>query len=96
MPSLEHDWMKPQGMAVSADGRFKYEQGNCGPIFPRTPACTNIPTFIKFVRERHRPSFMEYGEYPLVSADEIKKALRVNQAWGDMLDQTQLSEESLR
>src|SRR5947207_13560351 len=37
---------------------------------------TNIPAFVKFVREHHRPSFMEYGEYPYVSADEIKKALK--------------------
>jgi hypothetical protein len=50
---------------------------------------TNIPAFIKFVREHHRPSFMEYGEYPFVSADEIKKALKVKKALGDMLDQMQ-------
>ncbi|MBV8345766.1 MAG: hypothetical protein JO190_12355 [Candidatus Eremiobacteraeota bacterium] len=50
---------------------------------------TNVPAFVKFVREHHRPSFMEYGEYPYVSADEIKKALHVKQALGDMLDQMQ-------
>jgi hypothetical protein len=50
---------------------------------------TNIPAFIKFVREHHRPSFMEYGEYPYVTADEIKKALRVKKALGEMLDQMQ-------
>src|SRR5262249_51738799 len=50
---------------------------------------TNIPAFIKFVREHHRPSFMEYGEYPYVSADEIKKALKVKKALGEMLDQMQ-------
>ena len=38
---------------------------------------TNPPAFIKFVREHQCPSFLEYGEYPYVSADEIKKALRV-------------------
>jgi hypothetical protein len=36
---------------------------------------TNAPAFIKFVRDHHCPSFLEYGEYPYVSADEIKKAL---------------------
>ncbi len=50
---------------------------------------TNVPAFVKFVREHHRPSFMEYGEYPYVSGDEIKKALRVKRALGDMLDQMQ-------
>jgi hypothetical protein len=50
---------------------------------------TNIPAFVKFVREHHRPSFMEYGEYPFVSADEIKKALKVKDAFGHMLDQMQ-------
>ena len=37
---------------------------------------TNAPAFIKFVREHQCPSFLEYGEYPYVSADEIKKALK--------------------
>jgi hypothetical protein len=50
---------------------------------------TNVPAFVKFVRDHHRPSFMEYGEYPYVSADEIKKALRVKQKFGEMLDQLQ-------
>src|SRR5215472_2952880 len=50
---------------------------------------TNIPAFIKFVRDHHRPSFMEYGEYPYVTADEIKKALKVKKALGEMLDQMQ-------
>jgi hypothetical protein len=50
---------------------------------------TNVPAFIKFVRDHHRPSFMEYGEYPFVSADEIKKALRIKKSLGKMLDQMQ-------
>jgi hypothetical protein len=50
---------------------------------------TNVPAFVKFVRDHHRPSFMEYGEYPYVTADEIKKALRLNKAFSDMLDQMQ-------
>jgi hypothetical protein len=50
---------------------------------------TNAPAFVKFVREHQRPSFLEYGEYPYATADEIKKALRVKAALGGMLDQMQ-------
>jgi hypothetical protein len=32
---------------------------------------------------------MEYGEYPFVSADEIKKALKIKSALSEMLDQLQ-------
>ena len=168
----QNDWTKPAAMAIPKEGYFKLEQGQYGPIFPRTPACygftiiakikpgpragvreygkkiekavagepdglavlklhylrwvlfdingetyfmyqgifdtdfdkytedavalftktgintvfenlegfpedwkTNAPAFIKFVREHQCPSFLEYGEYPYVSADEIKKAL---------------------
>ena len=50
---------------------------------------TNAPAFIKFVREHQCPSFLEYGEYPYVTADEIKKALKIKNALGEMLDQMQ-------
>ena len=50
---------------------------------------TNPAAFVKFVREHHHPSFLEIGEYPYVSADEIKKALRVKAALSEMLDQMQ-------
>jgi hypothetical protein len=50
---------------------------------------TNIPAFIKFVREHHCPSFLEYGEYPYVTADEVKKALKLKKAFSEMLDQMQ-------
>src|SRR5918995_7346435 len=50
---------------------------------------TNTPAFIEFVREHQRPSFLEYGEYPFVSADEIKKALRLKDSFATMLDQMQ-------
>jgi hypothetical protein len=56
--------------------------------FPKDWA-TNTAAFIKFVRDHHVPSFLEYGEYPFVSADEIKKALRVKAALSEMLDQMQ-------
>jgi len=50
---------------------------------------TNTPAFIEFVRKHQRPSFLEYGEYPYVSADEIKKALRLKAAFSRMLDEMQ-------
>jgi hypothetical protein len=50
---------------------------------------TNTPAFIQFVREHQRPSFLEYGEYPYVSSDEIKKALKLKAAFSEMLDQMQ-------
>ena len=50
---------------------------------------TNAPAFVKFVREHQRPSFLEYGEYPYVSAEEIKKALRLKAAFAAALDQMQ-------
>lgn len=50
---------------------------------------TNPAAFIQFVRDHHRPSFLEYGEYPYVSAAEIKKALTLKAAFSDMLDQMQ-------
>jgi hypothetical protein len=50
---------------------------------------TNPDAFIKFVRDHQVPSFLEYAEYPYVTADEIKKALRLKAAFSDMLDQMQ-------
>ena len=49
----------------------------------------NPDSFVKFVREHHFPSFLEYGEYPYVTADEVKKALRLKDAFSTMLDQMQ-------
>jgi hypothetical protein len=48
---------------------------------------TNPDSFVRFVREHHRPSFLEYGEYPFVTAAEIKKALNMKNAFTAMLDQ---------
>jgi len=50
---------------------------------------TNPEAFIRFVRQHQCPSFLEYGEYPFFSADEIKKGLQVKAALSDMLDQMQ-------
>jgi hypothetical protein len=48
---------------------------------------TNPAAFVQFVREHQCPSFLEYGEYPYVTADEVKKALKVKAALADMLEQ---------
>ena len=50
---------------------------------------TNPEAFTQFVRDHQCPSFMEYGEYPFFSADEIKKALSIKNAFTQMLDQLQ-------
>jgi hypothetical protein len=50
---------------------------------------TNTPAFVAFVRKHQCPSFLEYGEYPYVSSDEIKKALKVKAALTEMLEQMQ-------
>ena len=47
---------------------------------------TNPSAFVQFVRDHHHPSFLEYGEYPYVSAAEIKKALALKAAFSGMLD----------
>src|SRR4051812_33166380 len=186
VPKQDNDWSKPAAMAIPKEGYFEYEQGNYGPILPKTPACygfsvvakvlpgreqamrdygkkiegavkadpnvlgplklhylrwvlfdvgsglhfiyqgifdtdfdkyiddaialfnktgittvfvnlegwpkdwnTNVPAVAKFFREHQCSSFMEYGEYPYVSADEIKKALKVKKAFSEALDQMQ-------
>ena len=50
---------------------------------------TNPPAFVKFVRDHHHPSFLEYAEYPYASALEVKKALRMRKAFSTMLDESQ-------
>jgi hypothetical protein len=50
---------------------------------------TNPPAVIKFFRDHQKPSFLEYGEYPYVSGDEVKKALRVKNSLSTVLDQMQ-------
>ena len=50
---------------------------------------TNTKAVIKFFREHQCPSFLEYGEYPYVSAVEVKKALKLKAAFTEALDQLQ-------
>jgi hypothetical protein len=50
---------------------------------------TNVAAVSKFFHEHQCSSFLEYGEYPYVSADQIKKALRLKKAFSEALDQMQ-------
>jgi hypothetical protein len=50
---------------------------------------TNVSAVIRFFREHQCPSFLEYGEYPYVTAQEIKKALRLKKAFSAALDEMQ-------
>jgi hypothetical protein len=38
---------------------------------------------------RHRPSFLEYSEYEGVTVKEIKRALRVEKTFSEVLDAMQ-------
>jgi len=50
---------------------------------------TNTRAFVEFIRDHQCQSFLEYGEYPFVSSDEIKKALRIKAALAEMLEEMQ-------
>jgi len=50
---------------------------------------TNVPAVAKFFHEHQNPSFLEYGEYPYATTDEIKKALRLKRSFAEALDQMQ-------
>jgi hypothetical protein len=51
---------------------------------------SNPDAFIRFVREHHRPSFMEYAEYSYVSAAEVKSGLAVKAGLSGILDNMQM------
>src|SRR5690606_2941813 len=50
---------------------------------------TNVPAVAKFFHDHQCPSFLEYGEYPFVSAVEIKKSLALKASFSEMLDHIQ-------
>jgi hypothetical protein len=50
---------------------------------------TNPEAFVRFIRDHQCNSFLEYGEYPYFTSDEIKKALRIKAALAEMLEQMQ-------
>jgi len=49
----------------------------------------NPAAFAKFAREHAAQPFMEYAEYPDLTAMEVVKALKVKQSLSEMLDQMQ-------
>ncbi|NOK15571.1 hypothetical protein [Corallococcus carmarthensis] len=50
---------------------------------------TNAAAFVKFIRDHQCTSFLEYGEYPYFTSDEIKKALKLKASFTEMLEQMQ-------
>ncbi|RKG52513.1 hypothetical protein D7X30_33440 [Corallococcus sp. AB011P] len=50
---------------------------------------TNTQAFIQFIRDHQCTSFLEYGEYPYFTSDEIKKALKLKAAFSEMIEQMQ-------
>ena len=50
---------------------------------------TNPAAFAKYAREHQVDSFMEYVEYPDVTAVDVIKALAMKKAFGEVLDQMQ-------
>jgi hypothetical protein len=50
---------------------------------------TNTDAFVRFVRDHQCNSFMEYGEYPYYTSDEIKKALKIKAGLSEILEQMQ-------
>ena len=65
------------------------DASSAAPLCPSTPTNPFRYVFTKFFREHQWPSFLEYGEYPYVSCEEIKKALKLKAAFSDVLDQMQ-------
>ena len=50
---------------------------------------TNPAAIVRFFREHHWPSFLEYCEHPYATCEEIKKGLNLRAAFSGVLDQMQ-------
>jgi hypothetical protein len=50
---------------------------------------TNTAAFVRFLHDHQCPSFLEYGEYPFVTSDEVKKALAIKAALAEILEKMQ-------
>ena len=68
MDSNNHDWSKPSAMAIPKGGFFEKQEGNTGPVFPRTPACYGF-TIIAKLKPGREASMRGY-------ADTVEKALK--------------------
>src|SRR5690349_21232455 len=67
-PPKPGDWTQPSAMAIPKEGYFEYEQGNYGPLFPRTPACYGF-TVIAKLKPGREAAMRAY-------ADTVEKALQ--------------------
>src|SRR5258708_20431926 len=58
----KQDWTNPAAMAIPKGGFSKdsVEQGRCGPIFPKTPACYGFSILAKIIPGREEV-FYEYA-----------------------------------
>jgi hypothetical protein len=61
VPRQDNDWTKPAAMAIPKEGYFKYEQGNYGPVLPRTPACYGFSVVAKVLPGREQ-AMRDYGK----------------------------------
>jgi hypothetical protein len=80
----DFDKYTEDAVSLSSPNTVSTQSLKISKAFPKTGK--RAPAFVRFVREHQRPSFLEYGEYPYVSADEIKKALKLKAAFSTMLD----------
>jgi len=80
MPTQEPLWMHPQAVAIPKEGYFKVEQGNYGPLFPRTPINYGF-TVIAKVKPGREAAVREYGntiETTLKSAPHALAPLKLH------------------
>src|SRR3954451_7044354 len=70
MTSQDHDWTKPQAMAIPKAGYFELEQGRYGPVFPKTPANYGF-TIIAKVKPGRENAIREHGK-------TIEKAIKAD------------------
>jgi hypothetical protein len=57
----EHDWTKPEAMAIPKQGYFKLQNGRYGPVYPRTPACYGL-TLIAKIKPGREEAIRAYGK----------------------------------
>jgi hypothetical protein len=70
MSSHDHDWTKPQAMAIPKSGYFELQQGRYGPVFPQTPAHHGF-TIIAKVKPGREDAVREHG-------NTIEKAIKAD------------------
>ena len=61
VPKQDNDWTKPAAIAIPAEGYFEFQQGNYGPVFPRTPACYGFSILAK-VKPGRENAIRDHGK----------------------------------